>query len=355
MYSDSNLLATSAHLFLRFSCIQAFTNHLRNFQNSSTTNSFNFLRQTHMHLAMHQQQTRRPRKERIMKRHNNLKMFSSVGGTALVIWLAFTYNNAFWWMCFAALGAIIAGWQGVLSYHLQRFSQQRAAAMEAVESTYMMLAFYDDELPLSRYARFQFQTAVDHADLMCHALCTWIYEMQKHFDNADMPKGGLQMADVPALLDTVRSQVVLAFAFIRDGSTGERPSILEDDWFDTATIFGESVRVFRTIEEQNALRPDGMKKAVRGAVAANARTKSETSTQKQAPTQAQDNGGAPVKTPAPGDGPPIEARRLTYQPNSGEEDVVTLSWRSDKRRATTPWEDGEGKVLAFVRRERADG
>lgn len=195
-----------------------------------------------------------------MKRHRNLKVFTAVGGAAMIIWLAFVFNNPFWWGSFAALVLAVAGWRSFLAHKRRRFDNQRRIVMEQVERLFSSLTFYDEVDFLDRYSRFRFQTAINHAAILGHALKAWVMDMQKRFDDNEMPRTGLKLTEVPALVESTCSQVVEAFKFIKDGINGETPAILKDDWFDPVTIFGVDVRVFRTIEEENVFRPDYMKK-----------------------------------------------------------------------------------------------
>jgi hypothetical protein len=249
-----------------------------------------------------------------MKRHRNLKIFSIVGGSALVVWLAFVYDDPFWWSCFAALVITIIGWRALHSYKRRRFNNQRRAVMESVEKLFTGLAFFDEGPFLDRYSRFRFQVAVNHAALLGHALKSWVMDMQKRFDDGDMPSSGLKMSEVPALTEQVGMEVSAAFRYIKHGAKGKAPSILDDDWFDPVTIFGADVAIFRTVEEENVFRPDYMKKPT------HARPQSTA----VAPSRGSTALATTVDARATEIIPPAEPRRLTYKPGH-DGPVVNLS------------------------------
>lgn len=250
-----------------------------------------------------------------MKRHRNLKVFTAFGGAALIIWLAFVFNNPFWWGSLAVFVLAVAGWRSVLAHKRRRFDDQRRIVMEQVERLFSSLTFYDEVDFLDRYSRFRFQTAINHAAILGHALKAWVMDMQKRFDDNDMPRTGLQLTDVPALVESTCSQVVEAFKFVKDGIKGDTPAILKDDWFDPVTIFGVDVRVFRTVEEENVFRPDYMKKP----------TPASRRSSAIVPVTGSRALATTIDAQATEVVPPAEPRQLSYQPGH-DGPVVNLAF-----------------------------
>ncbi len=173
-----------------------------------------------------------------------LKIAAAIVAFGSAVWFAFEHTQMF--CLIVAFGVVLACI--VRKFHrahcTRRFCEERAAAMNAVEGLSKLIAYYDAELPLRPHQRATFQLAVANSEKLGSAMKTWIYAMQERFQNDCLPAEGLQLKDVPALIDAVRDEIIEAHNVIRGGVQGiPRAAILLDSWYDEFSVFGLSAHI----------------------------------------------------------------------------------------------------------------